>query len=69
LYDRAVDPRDARVVERGERPRLALESLSPIRVAGKGVGQVFSATSRWSFVSRARNTCPIPPWPMAAVTS
>ena len=37
--DRAVDLRDARVVERGQRPRLALESLSPVHVAGKGVGQ------------------------------
>jgi len=38
---RAVDLRDARVVERGQRPRLALESLSPVRVAGEGIGQDF----------------------------
>ena len=29
------------VVQRGQRPRLALESLSPVRIAGEGVGQDF----------------------------
>jgi hypothetical protein len=59
------------------------ESLGNLRSNGDGVGyrqtcsaspakesgRTFSATSRLSFVSRARNTWPIPPRPRAAVTS
>ena len=35
----------------------------------KATGSTFSATSRCSFVSRARQTSPIPPAPSGAVTS
>ena len=34
-----VDRGDVRVVERGEEPRLALETGQPFRVAGEGVGE------------------------------
>jgi hypothetical protein len=37
--DDAVDRRDVRVVQRGERPRLPLEAGEPFTVGGKGTGQ------------------------------
>ena len=38
LFD-AVDSSDVRVIQRGERPGLALESGEPLRVLGKALGQ------------------------------
>jgi hypothetical protein len=49
-----VNVRDVRVVQRGEDLRFALEAGEAIGIGGEGLGQDFSATSRFSFVSRAR---------------
>ena len=65
----AVDVRDVGVIECRQRLRFACEPREPVEVAGERVGHTFSATSRLSFVSRARNTSPIPPTPMLAMTS
>jgi hypothetical protein len=43
--------------------------LSRSASAAKSRGNTFTATSRFSRVSRARNTSPIPPAPMGAVIS
>ena len=45
---------DVRMIERGQHLRFALEAREPIRIGGEGSGRTFSATSRPSFVSRAR---------------
>ena len=62
----AVDVRDVRMVERGERLRFALEPRQPLGIVRKRRrAATFSATSRLSFVSRARYTSPMPPAPRA----
>ncbi len=43
-----------------------LEALQPLGVPGEEIGQNLEATSRPSFVSRARYTSPIPPAPSGA---
>jgi hypothetical protein len=59
----AVDLRDVRMIQRRQRPRLAFESREPVGIAVKEPGSNLSATSRPSFVSRARYTSPMPPSP------
>ena len=49
-----VDLRDVRVVQRGQHSGFALEPHQTIGIAGERSGRIFSATSRPSFVSRAR---------------
>ena len=51
------------MVQRGEDLRFALEPREAIGIGGEDVGRTFSATSRFSFVSRARYTSPMPPAP------
>ena len=60
----AVDVRDVRMIERREHLRLALKRASRSGSAANGSGRTLIATSRFSFVSRARYTSPIPPSPM-----
>jgi hypothetical protein len=57
------------VVELRQELRLALEALEALPSAVNAGGSVLIATSRFSFVSRARNTSPIPPAPSAEVIS
>ncbi len=64
----AVDGRDVGMIQRGERLRFALEPCEPVGVAGEDSGRTFSATSRFSFSSRARYTSPMPPAPSAEAT-
>jgi hypothetical protein len=61
--------RDVRVIDGRQRLRFACESRKPIGSEANESGRTFSATSRLSFVSRARKTSPIPPAPMLAMTS
>ena len=54
-FDDAVDLRDVRVVERGERLRFARRTAPRDRYRGRTTsGRILIATSRLSFVSRAR---------------
>jgi hypothetical protein len=57
------------MIEGGECFRFALEPREPFGVARERLGRIFSATSRSSFVSRARYTSPMPPAPILAVIS
>ena len=45
---------NVRVVERGQRPRFALEAREAVGIGGERSGRIFSATSRARLVSRAR---------------
>ena len=65
----AVDSRDVRVIQRRQRLGFTLEAREPISVVRDRLGRILIATSRSSFVSRARKTCPMPPSPMLAITS
>ena len=66
----AVDDGDVGMIERSERPRLALETREPVRVMREARRQHFHARpARPSFVSVARYTSPIPPTPTRATTS
>ena len=62
----AVNLRNVRVIERGERLRFTLEAGEALRVVDERLRQDFSATSRPSRVSRARYTSPMPPAPRSA---
>ena len=66
----AVDRGDVRMVQRGQHLRFALEARQrdPDR-ARTTSGSTLIATSRPSFVSRARYTSPMPPAPSADRTS
>ena len=67
---KTVDVRDVRVIERRKRLRFAIEAREPIGVAGERVGQdLRCATSRSSFVSRARIDLAHPADADAAMTS
>ena len=50
----AVDLRDVRMIERGEQARLALEARQALGIVATASGRTLMATSRSSFVSRAR---------------
>ena len=50
----AVDVRDVRMVQRREGLGFAREPRQPVGIGRKRVGRILSATSRSSFVSRAR---------------
>ncbi len=65
----AVDGGAVRVVEAGEDLGLPLEPGEPIWICREGVGRIFRATWRPSWVSVACQTCPMPPSPRRAVTS
>ena len=49
-----VNRADVRMVERGQHLRFALEAGQAFGIGREGSGRIFSATSRLSFVSRAR---------------
>ena len=68
-FFKPVDARDVEMVQRREGLGFALEARESIRVVHERLGQDLIATSRSSFVSRARKTCPMPPSPMLATTS
>ena len=53
------------MIERGEHARLAFEAGEPVGLLPNSSGSVLIATSRPSVVSRAFQTSPIPPLPMA----
>ena len=57
------------MIQRGERLRFARESRKPSPSLAKESGRTLRATSRFSLVSRARHTCPMPPSPIGAVIS
>jgi hypothetical protein len=57
---------DVRMIQCGERLRLAREARETLGIRRDSNGNSFKATSRASFVSRARYTSPIPPLPMRA---
>ena len=50
----AVNVRDVRMIERREHLRFAAESRQPFRIAATAGSSILIATSRLSFVSRAR---------------
>ena len=68
-FFQAVDRRDIGMIERGQHLRFALESRHALGVAGEASGRTLSATSRFSLVSRARYTSPIPPAPSGETIS
>ena len=49
-----VNDRNVGMVQRGEHLGLALKAGQPVGIAGEASGRIFRATSRPSFVSRAR---------------
>ena len=49
-----IDRCDVRMIERRQQPRLAVEPRQPLRIAREDSGRTLIATSRPSFVSRAR---------------
>ena len=65
----AVDARDVRVIQRGQHLRFALEPRQALGSAANASGRTLIATSRLSFVSRARYTSPIPPAPSGETIS
>ena len=65
----AIDLRDVRMVQRREDFGLALEARERSGSCAKSSGRTLRATSRLSFVSRARYTSPMPPAPIGAMTS
>ena len=60
---------DVRVVERGDRLRLALEALAALVVLREAGGEDLDATLRSRRVSFPRQTSPMPPAPIGAVSS
>jgi hypothetical protein len=62
----AVDRGDVRVVEGGEEVGFAAEPREALLVAREVGRRTLIATSRPSFVSRARYTSPMPPAPTGA---
>ena len=65
----AVDGRDVRVVQRRERPGLAQRIGRRARMGERTSRVHLDRDVTFSLVSRARETWPIPPSPMAALTS
>ena len=57
------------MIERRERLGLAFETRYTIGVSGKRVGQHLDGNLTTRVVSVPRYTCPMPPWPICAVTS
>ena len=53
------------MIERREDLRFAAKARQPVGIIGKRGQQHLIATSRFSWVSRARYTSPIPPAPSA----
>ena len=68
-FFQAVDGGDVRMIQRGEDFGFALKPREPVGVVRERSGRILIATSRFSLVSRARYTWPIPPSPICAVTS
>ena len=64
-----VDGGDVGMIERGEDFRFALKASQPSGSAASDGGRILMATWRFSLVSVARYTCPMPPSPIWAVTS
>ena len=62
----AIDLGDIGVIQRGQHFGFALEAGQPFGIIRDRSGRILMATSRSSFVSRARYTSPIPPAPMGA---
>ena len=60
-----VDGADVGMVQRGEDLRFALKRASRSESSANASGRILRATSRFSFVSRARYTSPMPPAPRA----
>ncbi len=54
MYTEVVDAEEIRMRKRGDRLRLALEPRERRGIRAKRSGRTFTATSRSSFVSRAR---------------
>ena len=69
IFLKPVDAADVGVVQRREDLGFALEASEPLWVVGEQVREDLRATSRSSFVSRARTTMPMPPAPSSPVTS
>ena len=66
----SVDRRDVRMIQRGENFGLALEARQAVGDPPRATaGRTLIATWRFSFVSVARYTSPMPPAPIRAVTS
>ena len=65
----AVDVRDVRMVQRCEDLCFSLESSQSVRVRREGIREHLQGTSRLSAVWCARQTLPMPPSPIRAVTS
>ncbi len=63
LVAEVVDREDVRMRERRDRLRLSLEPRERLGIRRDARGSTLIATSRSSFVSRARYTSPIPPAP------
>jgi hypothetical protein len=64
-----VDGGDVGMIQRGEDFGFALEPREALGIASDRFGQTLIATWRFSFVSVARYTSPMPPAPIWAVTS
>jgi hypothetical protein len=62
-----MDGGDVWMIQGREDFGFPLEPGEPIRVVASDGGRILIATWRFSFVSVARNTCPIPPSPIWAV--
>ena len=60
----AVNLRDVRMVQRCEGLRFAPEPREPIGIAARTTRAALQRDSRFSFVSRARYTSPMPPAPI-----
>ena len=65
----AVDGGDVRMIQRGEDFGFAMEPCEPIVVSGERWRQDLDGDLRFSFVSVARYTSPMPPTPISAVIS
>ena len=61
-----VNRGDIGMIQRRERTRFAIEPGQALRILSEASGRTFIATSRPSFVSRARYTSPMPPAPSRA---
>jgi len=57
------------VVERGDRPGLALEALAALVVLGEGGGEDLDGDAAVEAGVLPRQTSPIPPAPIGAVSS
>ena len=60
---------DVRMIQRGEDFGFALKPRQPLGISGERGRRTLIATSRFSFVSLARYTSPMPPTPIWAVIS